>query len=881
MKRLLLLFAFSFEALCALSQIKQEGIIKGVVLDSVSQQPLINATVSLFRSTDSGRLESAITDKNGGFRFSGLRQGSYRLSITYLGYRLYSQMVDILQDNLAIDIGNIFMNRASLSLAMVEIRSPVVVKKDTIEFDAGYFKTTETAAVEELLKKLPGVRIERDGTIWVNGESVKKLLVDGRPFFSNDPTMLTRNLTADIINKVQLIDGKSEESKFAGINDGKTEKVINITIKKDQKNSFIGNATAGYGTDRRFAFKGNLNRFKDKEQLSFIANGDNINGMHEGKSVSNTPGIIRNWRGGINYNKDLSQKISASMSYTINNSRAEAQRNSTRQNLLPDSSYYYDQDASSLNNNIYHTFNFRMEYRIDTTQMLSVMTNLNYEKDKNQQGSIYKSQDNKEQLVNSGSTYNANFNEAPDIFTSISFRKKLRKTGRAISIGTNYGYDNLTQQSFNRSENLFIRPNGEQDTDSIDQRVNLSNMHHLFQASIDYTEPIFKDAFIRFSYLFTYDYTSPDKLAYDYNPLKGVYDRLNDSLSNSFQSISHHQFASLSLRIQKGKYNYNVGLNMLYSNMHNISGSRDINIRKSITNIYPTASFDYDFTTTKNLHFNYSADIRVPTASELQKVPDNSNPLYIRAGNPDLKPSRTDIFNVKFNSFVPNSMSSFSAGANLAFATNKIVAASWIDSLGRQMSQPLNVNGAWNINANIENGFLIKEQFTVKTYGNFGLSRDINYVNGFKGYTNNVNASGAIGCNYTFKNMLDLSCSAAVNYYGLRYSLQKGSNSNYLNYNFSFNGDIKLPFDFLTGYTLDYSINSGRSAGYNQDIIMLNAYISKAILRRKQGLIKLQGFDLLKQNVSINRNIGGSYIEDVRTKVLRRFFLVGFSYFLK
>jgi len=888
-KTLLIVIVVALCSLEAWSQTLPFARVKGRITNKDSPQPLADATVALLYVKDSSRVASAFTDNNGMFLLEGVRAGRYQLYITYLGYQPLLQPVTVTATDTLIDLGVMALYGTGVNLKTVEIvqiRSPMVIKKDTLEFNAAFYKTRENAVIEELLKKLPGIQVAPDGTITVNGETVKRILVDGKPFFGDDPKLATRNLPADMIDKVQLIDRKSDLAQFTGIDDGKREKAINITVKRNRKGRFLGKLAAGYGTDERFAASGNLNRFSEGEQLSILGGANNVNnasfleGSGQGPG-SGGNGITKSWNSGINYSKDISEKLKVSGSYVVNNSRTENERSSARQNLLPDTSFYYNQDAYAVNNNTSHYLDTRAEFRPDSMHLLTLESNFRHAATDNFQESLYESLGGNQQLVNSGTTRNTYNSSAPSFHTSLSFAKKFHKPGRALKSNLTYGYNSSRQEGYNRSYNLFVVPGGDIDSDTLDQRNDMDSRHRLLSLYTSYTEPLFKDHFLELVYVYRHNHTLADKLTYDYNAAKKIYDRLNDSLSNSFENTTNVHLAGMNIHARKASYYYYLGFSLQFNGLNNYNISERERLNQHTTNFAPFAVLDYAFTDNNRLHFTYSGGALTPTAEQLQPVPDNSNPLYIKQGNPDLKPAFLHSIMMDYKALTPTTMYAFTASINTAITKGKIVEANWFDSLGRQVSQPQNVDGAYSINANLVNTFPLKKlQTAINLNTALGFKRDINYINGVKGNMDNFNITQGLGFNYTHKQLFDIGLAGNVNYNGVRYALQKNNNTNYFNYSCSLIGNLNLPWGFSLGGNLDYRLNTGRAAGYNQDVTMLSAFISKSLFHKK-ALIKLQGFDLLNRNVSISRNVGESYIEDVQTRVLQRFFMLSFSYFFK
>lgn len=889
MKQFLLILLFVYALPCITLSQDKRGSIKGIVTDNNTHQPLEYANILLQRGQDSSQVTTTITNKSGHFTLGPLPDGTYRLTITYLGYQPLIRTATITALQPAVILDTLLLQRTGFNLRAIEIkerRSPITLKKDTMEYNADAFKTRENAVLEELLRKLPGLIVEKDGTIRAQGETIGKILVEGKPFFGSDPRMATANLSADMIDKIQLIDRQPDPLESAGQPPGSREKVINITLKDDKKGKYFGRAGAGYGSDGHFGANVNLNKFSEKQQLYVILNGNNINNISllESGVPNGMPGggISRNWNGFINYNKALGPKLQLSTNYIANTSHTENGRNSTRKNFLADSTYTYDQQSQSLENQFTHSLEVRLDYKIDSTQKLSFGTVLKQVNGNSLLDNTYTSLGGKAQLLNRGNSLNTNDTKVPNYSAAVFYEKRFKKTGRAFNAVIGAAYDANERTGINKAINLFMLPNNTLQGDTLDQRNNIQLENRSLSLSIIYTEPIFKDRFIDLSYAFNHNYTNSEKLTYDYNNIKGSYDRLNDSLSNNFNTSFTTQIGSVGLRTQKKKYNYSLALNIQANRLQNSNLSSHDHLQRDGVNLFPSFTVNYQFSNNRQLRFSYFGGIQLLTIAQLQPVPDNSNPLYISLGNPDLKTPYNHILNFSYNTVHPRTGRTFGVNIFSSFIHNKIVSASWLDSLGRQVTQPVNMSGAYNINAGIEKSFPLPGLSTfISAPTTLTFSRDVSLMNGVKGYTRNFAITQSLNFNYAYEELFDISTAAKMYYNNTSYTLQQNSNYQYYNYSFSFNGAVHLPLGLMTGGSIDYIRNTGQAAGYNQDAKIINAFISKSLLRNKQALVKLQGFDLLGQNVSVSRNIGENYIEDVQSNVLTRFFMLSFTYFLK
>jgi hypothetical protein len=931
MKRITLIITLLF--LFALVTKAQQGQIKGLLTDSSATHPLPDATVALLHGRDSSLAATIFTDKKGAFSFSGLAPGSYRLYITFLGYQAVFKSVTVPAEQPTVDMGTIHLKGKGLLLNEVEIIQevpPIVVKLDTLEFNAGSFKTRENAVVEDLLKKLPGVSVDKDGVITAQGETVKRVLVDGKPFFSDDPKLATKNLPADIIDKIQLIDRKSDQAQFTGIDDGNTEKTINITIKKDKKKGFFGRASAGYGDNDRFAVNSTLNSFRDNRQMSFLGSGNNVNnlgytfgdvfnfssngnggggggggggpvirtgggGRGAAQSTINslggnsTTGITRNWNAGFNYNQDFGTKLKVNGSYFVNDTRTQTLRTSSKQTFLADTTYYYNQTAGSQTDNKNHRLNMRMEYQIDSMHSLIVTPSFSYNSGNTYSNNQYESLDKDKVKTIDGSSVNSSNATSPNFSTTALFRKKFNKVGRTLSANLSFGYNTTDRQNYYKTTDTHLTADSTPSfTSGYDRLTNANNLGRNLGARFTYTEPIMRDRFLELSYAWNNNYSSSKNLTYDINNTSGKYDHLNDSLSNIFENVFTTQQAGIDIRTQKFKYDYTFGLNVQFSSLMNDNVSRDTHIDQHTVNFFPSASFNYNFQKGKRLRFRYNGSTTQPTVTQLQPLPDLTSSLYVQQGNPDLKPSFSHSMNLGYNVFNNSTFRGFFTNVTANFTTNKIVNANRSDTSGKQYTKPMNANGAYNLNAFAVNTLPIKKlNSSVNLNTNFNYSRDVSFSstgtdfsNAIKNFTRSFGVTQGLTFNYTYKELFDFSTSASVNYSGARYAIQPSNNTNYFNYAFSFDYNVNLPAGFIIGSDITYTLNAGRAAGYNVDVTMLNAFVSKSVFKNKKGLIKLSGYDLLKQNVSISRNTGENYIEDVQNMVLQRYFMLSFTYFI-
>lgn len=900
----------------------QQGKIKGLLTDSTTKEPLPAATVVLLYAKDSSVVTTTLTDNKGNFELNNISDGGYRLYVTFLGYKAINKRLQISPDHNQVSMGNIAMAQKGVTLGTVEIldeKPPIVVKKDTLEFNADAFKTRENAVVEDLLKKIPGVTVDKDGAITAQGETVTKVFVDGKPFFGSDPKMATKNLPANIIDKVQVIDRKSDQAQFTQIDDGQTEKTINITIKKDKKKGMFGRATAGYGTDDRFGLSMSLNRFRENQQLSLLGGGNNVNNlgytlqdqmsfnsagggrggggrggmrmMGGGGSGSNNPGITRNWNTGLNFNQDFNKKLIVNGSYLFNDTKTDIEQKTARQTFSvikgTPSTTYDNSNSSSQSDNANNRFAGRVEYTIDTLHSLIFSPTVSLTNGNSYTVANSQTLNTAKDTVNKGTTYNDGQGINQNVGGTLLFRKRFKKAGRTLSANFSYNNSNNQQQNYIQSSIKYFaadslvtfNQSNQVNTDSRNAGMNLT-----------YTEPIGRDRYLEANYGITKYNSNSTKYTFDYDNVKGTYSIMNDSLSNHFTNSTVNQQAGFAIRTNKLKYDYSVGLNVLFNNLDNTTHSfltgKDSLIRQHTVNFSPQASFNYMFAKSKRLRINYNGSTSQPTVQQLAPVPDNSNPLYIQLGNPDLKPSFTNNLNVMYNTFNNVTFRGMFARLNGSFVVNQIINATTLDtSTGKQTVKPVNVNGNFNLSGMIHNSIPLS-----RTPGqNLNTGTSVNYSNsmiennGVSGSSTTLTISQSVNVNYMYKELFDAMVGGSVNFNATNYSHSAATaagNTRYFDYNVNADVNFNLPLGFMIGSDVTCTMSRGRQAGYNLTSTMWNANVAKYVFPKKQGLIKIQGFDLLRQHISVSRAVADNYIQDVQSNVLQQYFMISFTYFL-
>lgn len=942
---------FLFFTFSAAAQ-KMDGSIKGKLTDTTAKQPLVDATISVKNLKDSALAAYTLSDKKGNFEIKGLEPADYEMTVTHLGHQPIKKVVSVTSDNKKVDLGELIMSKEVKELEGVVVTSdvPIVIKNDTVQFKANAFQTKQNATVEDLLKKIPGMQVDKDGNVTAQGESVQKVYVGGKEFFGNDPKMATKNITADMVESVQVFDDMSDQAKFTKIDDGSKSKSINIVLKKDKNKGIFGRALLSGGSESenggRYETNLSLNKFNGNQRISVLFNANNINkqgfsfsdiissmggfsamsggggsfgggggrggggggfggggfgggGMQMvssrgggfGGMFGGAPsGISRSLSAGLNFNNEW-KNFKISGSYFNSNSNKQTAQSTFRQTFYPnDSTTNLIGTSTSTAKNQNHRFNLRAEYQIDSLNSILFTTNLtlqhseNFSEDSSTVNSIVGAAN---YLSQSSHSINSNERNGLNMNNNLLYRKKFRTPGRTITLGWNNSFGNSKSNGYNNSPIKFYKTDGTlMYSSSQDQENEQQTNTHNNTMSVSYTEPLGKNKIIEVNYAYTNNQSTSDKETYNFNTVSGKYDLPNLMLTNNFENGFIANRYGTNYRVQTQKYNYQLGVGVQHATLSSLSHlattGKDSLTKQSFTNFFPVANFNWTPSRTKGIRLSYRGRTNQPSISQLQNVPDVSNPLYVKTGNPDLKQEFSHSLNLNYNKFNMTTFQFMAANLSYSLTRNKIVNS--IDTLSRgvQLSQPINMDGAYNTNAFVTFGLPFKNKKLKGSSLNFTTmvmhSNDVSMLYKQKNIGKTWMLTQTAGANFSLKEKWDISFNASLAYNNVKYSVNPIQNSHYFTQTYS--GDFSYTFKkgLNISTDIDYYVNTGRADGYNQSIPMWNASISQQLFKKKNGELKFSINDILNQNQSITRNTGDNYIEDVRNMVLKRYFMISFLF---
>lgn len=919
MRKIFLLSSLVFFTLIAMAQ--KNGSVKGIAFDTISRQPVASATITVVAKKDSSLVSFTMTDNAGRFELTGIPNGEYRLMITHVNYHNSNILFTISDNNKNRDLGNITMNDKNKVLEEVTVSNeapPVTMVGDTVQYNAGSFKVQPNASVEQLLKKLPGVKVEKDGTVKAQGEKVNKVLVDGKEFFGNDPKIATKNLPADAVDKVQVYDKQSDQAQLTGFEDGNYEKTINLKLKKDKKKGVFGKVMAGGGTDGRYEGKFNVNSFKGARQMSAIGMGNNDNGegfsfldilnftgelarlknggggnininisgddaANLGLGGNNNAGINTSWGSGINYNNIIGTKLDLQSNYFYNRFNPNVERHINRQNFSTSGiNNYYNQNSFSDNLNNSHRLNLTLLYQIDSSTSLKVVPSFSYQKTRNLSTSDFQTfgADNISK-INDGSNSNLSNSEGFNFRNDLIFRKKFKRRGRTFSLSLQTSLNESKGDGALSSITNFYSLSK---ADTLNQQSNSEGSLRGYTARAVYTEPLMKRSLLEFSVGKSSTQNKSSLTTYDFNRSSHKFDELNDAQTNDYQNTYGFTNAGIRMRTQMKKFNYSFGLTWQQAELEGkvISGVKDSLITKTFRNLLPNARFQYNISKFRSIAITYGANTNQPTMSQLQPVPDLTNSLYIRNGNPDLKQEYNHNIQVNLNLINPYKNKNLFFFLTAQATRDKIVNNDSLNlQTGVRYSTPVNVNGVYNINSNIN--YSIPVHFlkgTVEIGSRTGYYKTKQFIDRTANTIKTWSAGPELRLDMSAGQNVDISLGMNLDYNNTKYSLQSTLNTSYLSHEYNTSVDWQLPKRFFFSTDFTYTVNSQLSQGFNTKVPIWNASISKQFLRFSRGELKFSARDLLNKNINISRTTNQNYIEDSRSVTLRRFFMLTFTYSL-
>lgn len=896
-RKITIVFVLGFISLTGYSQ---SFSIQGDIFSDQSA-PLGSATIVLLNPADSTMEFFGISNDKGHFELKDLRPGKYLMHIAFLGYQTQYKPVAIPMPGDGY-FGAIVMKPKPVAISEVQVVGeyiPLQIRNDTIEFNAKAFKTRPDANVEELLKKMPGIEVDRAGNIKALGKDVRKVLVDGKEFFGNDPKVATKNIPADAVNKVQVYDKRSEESDFTGIDDGTRDKTVNLVLKDDKKNGIFGDATAGAGTGKHYMGSAKAYRFTDKTQAALLGMINNINefGFSFGDYMSFSGGLDAMSSGGhvmiggdngfpINFGQPVSGLSSSGAaganfswswakdsrifaSYMLNGTNTRVTEKTRTWNYTSGSSFFQDLESNQVKRDTSHRINFGIRWRIDSTQNIIVNGNVGLSSGYNPFNSQTRSYLD-DILMNT--LWRTSTGESAGLSANAtgSYLKKLNRNRTILRLSGNYAYSG--NESGSRYVNTTDYAGGNQEISSRFQQIDTRNLN--YSAGISLNQKIIKRIFIEPA-------IRAGSSSEHYKRTQGIplaTDIIIDSLSPDFRKSYRWLRPELEIRRNTDKIVFSAALGMELGEV-GTSLWGDSPAGRSHVYLTPRLSWENEYKTGRRLAFYYSSEVNTPSISQLLPVVDNSNPMSVMSGNRNLKPEYSHQLFLHWLLFDQFSFTSLFTTLNAGYTHDKI---NWSRTVNEQLGQTMtlvNVDNDYNVSGNIDFSTAVRKlgiKFNTAVQERF--NRGISLVNGVENINTTLSHRLSLTIDNRKKNKFDVNIGGAFTLTDAWYSIQESLNNRYMD--LSWFGEARYFPNDHWNFELTADITNYTARSFDQSVLipLIGAEISYTFLKNSRGVLTLAGVDLLNKNTGISRVSEMNYLTERQTNMIGRYVMLSFKY---
>lgn len=939
MKRLLLLIAVFTAIIPSMAQRN----ITGKVVEKETSEALPMTTVKLMK-TDSTLVKGVVTSETGDFKLAAPADGKYIVKITCVGFKSFTRNITVAEGK-DIALGTVSMSPDAIMLkgaTVVSNVAKVVLKEDTFIYNAAAYRTPEGSVVEELVKKIPGAEVSDDGTIKINGKTVKKVLVDGKEFMTGDTKTAMKNLPTSIVEKVKAYDEKSDLARVSGIDDGEEQTVLDFGLKKGMNKGMFSNTDLGIGTQDRYAARIMAARFNSNLRIMGFGNANNVNDMGfpggggSGRFGGGRSGLSTSKMVGFNMNYEKKGVLKLDGSVRWNHNDGDAYSKTSSENFVSTTGSFSNSIRQNYSRSNSWNAQMRLEWTPDTMTNIMLRPEFSYSTSDgvstsesgtyNDDPYLYVSNplnaDDMATLaadslmVNYRRNRSITYSDSKKVGSSLQINRKLNSMGRNITLRMNANYNESNSKSLQTNNVHLYQTKNYLGNDSTYQtnRYNLTPQKNMnYSARLTYSEPIMKATFLQFSYQFQYKYTKSDRSTYDFSKLDNPYlfdglgvdyrgwddylSRLanpyteyrDDSLSRYSEYKNYIHNIQLMLRVIRKAYNLNVGVTVMPQQTKFIQNyrGRNVDTTRTVTNVTPTADFRWKISKVSQLRFNYRGTTSQPSMTDLLDITDNSDPLNISKGNPGLKPSFTNNMYLFYNNYFERRKASIMFNLGYTTTSNSISQKVTYDPVtGGRTTQPENINGNWNTNA----AFMYNTSIDTAGYFNVNTFTDVRYANNVgyisldrnsdsqKNITKELNLSERLSASYR-NDWMEFELTGSVRYNHARNELQSNSNLDTWQFSYGFNTNVTLPWG--TRIATDLNMNSRRGyndASLNTNELLWNAQISQSFLTGKPLTVSLQFYDLLHQQSNFSRTINAMQRSDVEYNAITNYAMLHVIY---
>ena len=882
--------------------------ISGKIVSNETEETLESATIYLERERDSTIITYTISDRNGHFNLKGRTyEDSLNLYISYLGYLTKQKKINLEENTIDLSTLRLKINDNTLEEIIIRSRAPITIKRDTLEFNVSSFKTREGATVEDLLKELPGVEVDADGNITVNGKPVNKLLVNGKPFFGDDPTIATRNLTKEMIEKVQVMDTKTDAEAFAGEVGDQENKTINLTISEEKNKGYFGRLSAGGGTGKRYEFAGIANRFDNDTRISILAGGNNINSPGfsfgeiqkmfgggstvmtssggafsiDGRSFGFGSGIVKSRNAGANYADSYSKSTDISVDYFYSGADSEDEVIIERENIFPDTRFFTNSSSINKTRSDLHSSNLKFDIKVDSTWLINIKPSFSYSEYESIQNREEQTLDNFQGLTNQSVSENTSNSTARNFKNAFDVTRRFGNRGGSVRVSLNYERNEIRGRDFLQSETEFFDENVPNDirnqTSEVEQSLNS------YYATFKYSIPIIsKKLFFDLNYSYRADTRNSLRTTLDFNFDTEEYDVFNEQLSTDFKFLNLRSTPGVGMTLREEKYTLSFGLGYVTRILESSDKLRPVLSNKETFEVLEYNTFlSYRFSPQKSLFFNYSMNSSPPTLEQLQPFANVSDPLNTVIGNPELDPSDTHQMYLGYNAFDFQSGTGFNIFSNFRTVNNQVTPVITFDENLVRRTTYTNVNGNYNgylggnFSKDVQLDSIHKIKISVGGYSS--LNRVVSFNNTEKFNSSYVSYTPNMGLTYTWKDVMELNPRYSLSYNVNSYDIEAFDNEKFFSHRLGVQTATFLPKRLEWRNDFNFVYNPNVADNFQKTAWFWNSTLAYSILK-DQGVLTFKVYDILNQNTNARRFVSQNYIQDVQSKVLKQYFMLSFSW---
>lgn len=896
--------------------------VSGTVVEKTTGEAVASATIQLLSLPDSSFVEGVTTGSMGEFTFKNVKEGEYTMRISFIGYTTKYVKLDLnAQKKKEMNVGYITMTTDDILLRSAEVTAhaaKVAVSGDSLVYNANAYRVPEGSTLEALVKQLPGAKVDKEGNITINGKKVTKILVDGKEFFLNDKDVAMKNIPTEMIDKLKTYNRKSDLSRVSGIDDGEEETVLDLEVKKGMKNGWFGNVNLGIGTEKRYAERFNVNRFKDDAQVTFLGGANNVSDMGFGGGGGRWGGWgqegLRNSKEvGANFATDKPKlETGGSVRYRYNGSDTE--NTSSTEYFNATLAKFNENHSKEFTSNQRVSSNFRLEWKPDTMTNLIFRPNFTYSRNRGRGNSSSGSYGDKlmEMVINTNANHNMSYNTNASFNGELQFNRKFNNKGRNLTLRITGNYDDGRSKQLSAANITFNSQGSDQQNN---RYYDTPSRSYGVQGQLTYSEPIGDRTYLQVGYTYDYNYSKNDRRAFIYD--SDAYQTLSQSMQHNRYNINavlkfmddmkyvldgtdsvatrlsqfseyrnYNQTVSLSFRKVREHYNFSAGLDLLPQRStlnYKYMGYTYPEITRSVFNIAPRVNLRWNPNKQTNLHVRYNGRTRQPSMTNLLDIKDDSNPLVITKGNPGLKPSFSHNINAEFDTYNADKQRGYFSWLWFNATRNSIDNKTTYDNqTGVRTTMPMNINGNWmggggigfNTGLGKEKAFNIDVDFggdyshNVGFYNNASEAEEATDV---KSVTKNISLDGGLEFSYRTE-QFSASLNGRLTYAHSKNNMNEMGNQN--TYDFSYGTELEWTSPWGTSLATDIGMSSRRGyagRGMNTNELLWNAQVSHSFLKGRALTVMLEVNDILGQQTNISRNIDALMRSDSRYNAIYQY----------